>query len=119
MHKHKQIGDWGEGLAQAHFEKQGYALVARQWKQRGGEIDLIMRRGDEVLFIEVKTRRPDNQSSAGHDIHPAQIRRQARLIESYVVTRGIEEWRCLLVCITTTSPPALEVVELTEALEAE
>lgn len=35
----------------------GFALLAQRWRGRGAEIDLILRRGDEVIFVEVKTAR--------------------------------------------------------------
>lgn len=57
----QQIGNRGEALAQDYLEKLGYRLLEKQWRTRYGEIDLIMRDGDEIVFVEVKLR-----SSSGY-----------------------------------------------------
>ena len=46
----------GEDVAAAWYLSQGYELVARNWRCRTGELDLIVRRGAEVVFCEVKSR---------------------------------------------------------------
>jgi putative endonuclease len=46
----------GEDVAAAWYLSQGYELVARNWRCRQGELDLIVRRGAEVVFCEVKSR---------------------------------------------------------------
>ena len=51
------LGERGEAIAEAHLRKLGYKLVARNWSCREGELDLIMRDGDVLVFVEVKTRR--------------------------------------------------------------
>jgi putative endonuclease len=71
MKKHnKQIGKLGEDLAAEYLQKQGYEILARNWGNKWGEIDIICRehpgvhhpRGDKlitpgvVVFVEVKTK---------------------------------------------------------------
>jgi putative endonuclease len=51
------LGRLGEEQAAAHLVAAGYALVARNWRCARGEIDLVARQGDQVVFVEVKTRR--------------------------------------------------------------
>ena len=46
-----------EDIALAHLEKAGLALLARNYRCRYGEIDLVMRDGDDVVFVEVRYRR--------------------------------------------------------------
>jgi putative endonuclease len=50
-------GHRGEWLAALALMLKGYRILARRHRTRLGEIDLIARRGDLVLFVEVKTRR--------------------------------------------------------------
>ena len=76
-----QLGRRGEQLALAHLERLGYELVERNHRTRFGEIDLIVRDGDALVFVEVKTRR---QSAAGrgpwealHERKRHQVRRMA------------------------------------------
>ncbi len=37
-----------------HYGERGYALAARRWRGRGGEVDLVFRQGDGLVFVEVK-----------------------------------------------------------------
>lgn len=52
----RQRGVAGEDVAAAWYLSQGYELLARNWRCRNGELDLILRRGAEVVFCEVKSR---------------------------------------------------------------
>lgn len=39
----------------AHYKAQGYEVLARRWRGKAGEIDLVCQRGDGVIFVEVKS----------------------------------------------------------------
>jgi len=56
MGKGHELGRRGEALAAALLEAEGWRILARNFRFRRKEIDLIARRGDVVAFIEVKTR---------------------------------------------------------------
>ena len=50
------VGRYGEELAAAHLEAAGLVVLARNWRCREGELDIVAQDGDEVVFVEVKTR---------------------------------------------------------------
>jgi len=51
------IGSYGENLARKFLEKKGFKLIEKNFKTpRWGEIDLVMRDGETLVFVEVKTR---------------------------------------------------------------
>ena len=50
-------GAWGEELALRHLLSRGYELVERNYRTRYGELDLILRQGNTLVFVEVKLRR--------------------------------------------------------------
>lgn len=52
----REFSRLGEDLAAKFLNRQGYAILGRNYRVRGGEIDLIARLGDTVAFVEVKTR---------------------------------------------------------------
>ncbi len=51
------LGKWGENLAAAHLVTEGLVLLDRNWRTSSGEIDIIAKEGDSLIFCEVKTRR--------------------------------------------------------------
>jgi putative endonuclease len=52
----RSVGRSGEGLAAAWYEDHGYKVLARNWRCRRGEVDLIARQAGVVVFCEVKAR---------------------------------------------------------------
>ncbi|WP_127474662.1 YraN family protein [Microbacterium sulfonylureivorans] len=70
------LGRAGEDRAARYFEDQGYAVLARNWRCRTGEIDLIVCRGRHVVVVEVKTRRGEG---FGHPFEAIDARKRARL----------------------------------------
>ncbi len=55
----RALGAAGEDLAAAWYEAEGYRVLARNWRCRDGELDLVVARPDVLVFCEVKTRRSD------------------------------------------------------------
>lgn len=51
-----EFGARGEAAACAHLEQLGYEILERNWRHALGEIDIIARSGDTIVFVEVKTR---------------------------------------------------------------
>jgi putative endonuclease len=75
----KQKGDRGEEQAVRHLETAGYGIIARNWRTRRGEIDIIAAKGDFLVFAEVKT-----LSHGGFDTleRVLDARKQKRIIET-------------------------------------
>jgi putative endonuclease len=55
----RALGARGEELVAAWYEQHGYHVLARNWRCRAGELDLIVARGRAVVFCEVKARTSD------------------------------------------------------------
>jgi putative endonuclease len=64
----RRFGDFGERVAATHLESKGYEIVERNWSVREGEIDIIATRGQELVFVEVRSRRGRNMGTPEESI---------------------------------------------------
>lgn len=55
----RALGARGEAMAAAWYESNGYEILARNWRCRDGELDLVVRNGRTFVFCEVKARTSD------------------------------------------------------------
>jgi putative endonuclease len=55
--RRKALGRQGEDLAAAYLTQQGYDVITRNWRTRSGELDIVARDRDWLVFVEVRTRR--------------------------------------------------------------
>lgn len=58
------LGRWGEDRAARWLQIRGYRIVARRYRRRGGEVDLIAQQGGFLCFVEVKLRRDARMGEA-------------------------------------------------------
>ncbi|MDP1809262.1 MAG: YraN family protein [Actinomycetota bacterium] len=79
----KIFGGSGEKLAAAHLKKNGYEIVALNWRCRLGEIDLIAKTGGVLVVCEVKSRRGSRFGSPLEAITAGKQARLRRLGEYY------------------------------------
>jgi putative endonuclease len=82
--KQKQ-GQLGEHAALAHLQRQGLVLVEANFSCKGGEIDLVMRDGSTLVFVEVRKRQDMTHGGAAASIGPAKIRRLVRAAQFYLL----------------------------------
>ncbi len=64
----KKLGAWGETFAADFLSRKGYLLVEKNFHTRYGEIDLIMKSAEQLVAVEVKTRRSGNYGIAEDSI---------------------------------------------------
>jgi len=72
----RALGAAGEEAVAQWYVAAGYSVLARNWRVRAGEIDLVARLGPTIVFCEVKTRRGDGFGSPAEAVT---FRKQARL----------------------------------------
>ena len=79
MHARQALGRYGEDLAAARLSEAGMVVLARNWRCRAGEIDIVARDGDVLVVCEVKTRRGLGFGSPLEAVTTAKAKRLARL----------------------------------------
>jgi putative endonuclease len=81
----QEIGQDGEDLALAYLQQQGLRLVERNFLCKVGELDLVMRDGEHLVFIEVRERNNPLFGGAAASISPAKQRRIVRAAKFYLL----------------------------------
>lgn len=93
--RRKRLGDGGERLAATWLEAHGYRIIGRNWRCPYGEIDVIAETatstGDEIVFVEVKTRRGEASGAPEEAITRGKRRRLILAAQSYLAERGEEQ----------------------------
>ncbi|MEO8784717.1 MAG: YraN family protein [Candidatus Saccharimonadales bacterium] len=83
-----QAGQRAEQAASQYLVRQGYQIVARNWRTRWCEIDLIARQDNRLTFVEVKYRSLGRQGQGLDYITPAKIKRMRRGAQMWVHRYG-------------------------------
>ncbi|MBA2434383.1 MAG: YraN family protein [Chthoniobacterales bacterium] len=112
---HLRLGDRGEKLAARHLRRHGFKILYRHFRGRqGGEIDLVCRDRDTLVFVEVKTRTREDFGRPLEAVHASQQRR---------ISLGALAWLRLLgnpdilfrfdvveVVLAAGAPPRIELI---------
>lgn len=94
------LGKNGEDLACAELERRGYAILERRYRSRHGEIDIIARVGQTLVFVEVKARSGNAFGGAGAAVTRGKQRRVARMAEDFLARRRIVDEPCRFDVVT-------------------
>ena len=108
------LGKTGEDLACRELEHRGYAILARRYRRRGGELDIVARHGGALVFVEVKARRDRAFGDAAEAVGYAKRRRMVRLALDYVVEHGIVNCPCRFDVVSIQLESGRPVVEVFE-----
>lgn len=107
------LGDRGERKAAGFLRRQGFRILARQYANPYGEIDLIARDGDAIVFVEVKTRRSD---VAGLPVEAVTSDKQRKMTKTALVwlkRRGLLESHCRFDVVSILWPEDSKAPQIT------
>jgi putative endonuclease len=76
---------WAETIAKRHLLLSGYALLAENYSVRGGEVDLVMRDRDVIVFVEVRQRAKETHGTTAETITPYKLQRLQKTALSFLV----------------------------------
>lgn len=110
----KALGKTGEDLAASYLKDLGYTLIKRNYRIRGGEIDIIAEQGQTLVFIEVKTRSSMQFGGPLEAVGPAKQKQiiytaQHYLQQNDLFNRDIR-FDVLGILIPANTPPQFELV---------
>ncbi|WP_293942146.1 MULTISPECIES: YraN family protein [unclassified Sphingobacterium] len=112
MAKHLEIGAQGEQLAMEYLIRMGCKIVLRNWRYKNLEVDLIVKDGDTLVFVEVKTR---SRTDFGEPFEFVNIPKQRRLIraaQAYILKHAyVGEVRFDVVAVTNGAHSELTYIK--------
>jgi putative endonuclease len=100
------LGAYGERVAARHLQDQGLVLLHQNWRCPEGEVDLVLRDGDDLVFCEVKTRRGAAFGTPAEAVGHRKQRKLRRLACLWLEETGLHPRTIRFDVIEVMSPPA-------------
>lgn len=106
-------GAAGEAYVAGRLERAGYRILARNWRARGGEVDIVALDGEVLVFVEVRVRSGERYGSADESVDAAKLARIMRTAAQFVQAHPEFHdaiWRVDLFALTVRSDGVVEAV---------
>jgi putative endonuclease len=118
LDQRRGLGADGERVAAEHLQRLGYCILERNLRSRYGELDLIARDGDTIVFVEVRTRRSDAMAPE-ESITSVKARRLIELGVRYLQDHRLDaaDWRIDVIAIDRSGPNAARLNHVISAVE--
>jgi putative endonuclease len=87
----RESGEGGEDRAARYLERQGLTILARNYRCRSGEIDIVAREGPVTVFVEVKERRGPRYGAGHEAVTIGKRQRIVRAAHLYAAAHGLSE----------------------------
>jgi len=113
-HARQEFGLAGEELACEALERHGYAIVDRRYRTKHGELDIVARHGEYLVFVEVKARQ---DGSFGDPEEAVTMQKQQRMVwmaADYLARNQLSDVACRFDVVginTATDPPGITLIE--------
>jgi putative endonuclease len=109
--KKKRIGDIGEDIAASLLQKKGYKIIERNYRFGHGEIDIIAKDGNTLVFVEVKTRNNLEFGMPESAITKSKQKQVKRIAECYLFEKKIDDTECRIdvvaILLKKDNPPLI------------
>ncbi|ABE50550.1 YraN family protein [Methylobacillus flagellatus] len=107
----KQLGDDAEALAERYLIKQGLVVIARNYRCRFGEIDLVMKQGATIVFVEVRMRSHATFGGAAASIHAAKRQKLILTAEHFLQRHGSAPCRFDAILLSKRDADGIEWIQ--------
>jgi putative endonuclease len=106
------LGKLGEALACTELERRGYSILARRYRTRFGEIDIVARDGETTVIVEVKARDGEKFGDGADAVTEWKQRRVANMAIDFLCRYKLHDRPCrfdVVAIDVSTAPPTVEV----------
>ena len=112
MEDKKELGKKGEDFACKFLEKNGYQIIKRNYRNRVGEIDIIAREKDDMVFVEIKTKVSKDFSNPELSVNTSKQKRIIKTALFYLMEKKIKNTGCRFDVIGITGEKSERKVNL-------
>ena len=109
VHARRLFGNRAERQAARFLKAKGMTILARQFQTRFGEIDLVARDGDEVVFVEVKARRSDAFGAPEESVTASKLQKIAAVGQQFLDQKRLDHVPFRVDVVAIITEPALEI----------
>lgn len=106
------LGRIGEDLAVLELERRGYAILARRYRRRGGELDIVARDDSTIVFVEVKTRDGSTFGAPVEAVTATKRRRIVALACDYMMRHQLAGHSCRFDIVSIRMESGTPFIEL-------
>ncbi len=92
--KNKETGDRGEELASQMLAEKGFEIIERNYRYGKGEIDIVAKDKDEIVFVEVKSRKNLEFGDPEYALTKNKQAQVRKICAAYLYDKNIEETDC-------------------------
>ena len=86
-------GKFGESVAASYLEKQGYQVIERNFRCRLGEVDIICKKNNQIVFVEVKTRTSDQYGAPSEAVTKDKVGKIRKVAALYMMSEKITNYQ--------------------------
>jgi putative endonuclease len=94
MNHNREVGIWGEQAAAEYIQKKGYEILEKNIRTPHGEIDIIARVEDVIVFVEVKTRTSRSFGLPEEGLTYRKLVHMLSCAKYYASIHEIDTWQC-------------------------
>ena len=88
----KKLGKMGEDVSEIFLKRRGFHVIERSYRQRSGEIDIIAKKENMIVIVEVKTRASEEQGLAIEAVHYKKQKKIIQLAYLYVQEKECDDY---------------------------
>jgi putative endonuclease len=108
----QKFGKFGETFAARHIKKLGYQIICRNYRTKLGEIDIIAKENDTIVFVEVKSRRTSTFGHPKYSITPKKQKQISKTALYYLKSTNQSNVRARFDVVTVISVNGKPNVEI-------
>lgn len=103
----QRVGRWGEQAAADYLEKQGYQILARNFRTEHGEVDIIAQQDKSLVFVEVKARSSNRYGFPEYSVTPKKRMHILSAAQKYILEHPeFQTWRVDVIAVEGESGAA-------------